>query len=336
MNIISDKAKNLLQESIVIDGQLGFEETMPWSFEEKWKLVDRYAKAGFTALTLSIANEETNTLDALEYLAKIRKHIFENSDKYLLATSQADIYEAKRNRKIALRLMFQGTHPIGKNLELLEVFHALGVTSLLLAYNIRTPMGDGVIEQNDAGLSYLGKQLVTEMNRLSMIIDGSHAGQKTSYDALKLTNSPMVFSHSGVYAIYPHIRNVTDAQIDAIADTGGVIGVNGLGLLLGDPEAKIEKFVEHIDYIKNRVGAQHVALGLDCLYFSDKFPKFLQSQKITHPQAYATQTIAATTWKYIEPEDLTAIVDLMLRKNYSTQEISAILGGNIMRLMPSR
>ncbi len=122
-------------------------------------LVERYRQAGFTAITLSIANEEDSTESTLAYLAKIRKYIFEHPEKYLLATSRADILQAKRENRLAIRLMFQGSGPIGKNLELLELFKSLGISSMVLAYNIRTPMGDGVIEENDAGLSHLGRKL---------------------------------------------------------------------------------------------------------------------------------------------------------------------------------
>ena len=93
---ISDKAKQIYNDSIIIDGQLAFEVDMPWSFLKKWELVDRYAKAGFTAVTLSLGNDETATEKALAYLAKIRKHIFSNSEKYILATTKNDILRAKK------------------------------------------------------------------------------------------------------------------------------------------------------------------------------------------------------------------------------------------------
>jgi len=330
---ISQKAKSLYQDAIVIDGQLAFEVDMPWDYSEKWDLLDRYAKAGFTAVTLSLANEETSMERTLAYLAKIRKTIFSNPDKYILAKTKNDIIRAKKENKIALRLMIQGTGFLGKNLDLLELFHELGITSLLLAYNIRTSMGDGVIEENDGGLSHLGKKFISEMNRLGMILDGSHAGFKTSMEALNLTKSPFVFSHSGVYEIAPHVRNVRDEQIRAVARTGGVVGVNGLGLLLGDHHASLKKYAEHIDYITQLVGAQYVAIGLDNLYFKEQFEKFMCSQNITHPEAYASKTSHATTWNCLQPEDVISIVEVLLQRNYSESDIKGILGENILRIM---
>jgi len=330
---ISEQAKNILENAIVIDGQLGFEAAMPWTLEEKWSLVDRYKKAGFHALTLSLGNEETTTEQALEYLSKIRKHISQNTEKYILAKSSDDILLAKKTNKIALRLMFQGTNPIGKNLDLLETFKELGISSMILAYNIRTPIGDGVIEESDGGLSHLGKKFVAEMNRLGMIVDGSHAGYRTTMDALSLTNRPMVISHSGAYGIYPHARNARDEQIKAVAETGGVVGANGIGLLLGDPTASVEKYVDHIDYIVKLVGARHVSMGLDNLYFADQFDQFMQNQQITHPEAYAKKLGNRGDWKCLQPEDIILVVEQLIQRAYSKKDIEGFLGANILRLM---
>lgn len=330
---ISNQAKEIFQSAVVVDGQLGFEPAMPWIFAEKWSLVDRYKKAGFHALTLSVANEESSLEETLEYVAQIRKHIFQNAEKYILAKFSEDILRAKKENKIALRLMFQGTSPIGKNLDLLETFRELGISSLILAYNIRTPIGDGVIEERDSGLSFLGKKFIAEMNRLGMIIDGAHAGYQTTMDALKLTKLPMVISHSGAYRIHPHVRNAHDEQIKAIAKTGGVIGVNGIGVLLGDPNASIEKYVDHIDYIAKLIGARHVSIGLDNLYFADQFDQFMQNQQITHPEAYAKKTGNRGDWKCLQPEDIISVVELLIQRGYSKQDIKGILGENILRLM---
>lgn len=333
MLTISAKARNVYEESIVVDGQLGFEEAMPWSFEKKWQLVDRYMAAGFSAITLSLANDETTTEQALLYLAKIREYMFRHPDKYILARNAKDILQAKRENKIALRLMFQGTSPIGKNLELVGVFKELGISSMAIAYNIRTPMGDGIVEEHDAGLSHLGKKFVNEMNRRNMIIDGAHGGYQTTMDVLNVTSRPFVFSHTNVYSINPHIRNIKDEQIITTAKTGGLIGISGLGILMGDEKASLEKYVDHMDYVCKLVGTEHVALGLDTLYFSDQFAEFMQSQSITHPQNYAKKVAQAVSWRCVQPEEVVTVVELLLQRGYKEQEIKSILGNNILRLL---
>ncbi|MGQ3889965.1 dipeptidase [Legionella sp. CNM-1927-20] len=295
--------------------------------------MDRYKEAGFDAVTLSIANEESTTERALVYLAQIRKYIFQHSEKYILAKSKFDILRAKKENKIALRLMFQGTAPIGKNLDLLELFHTLGISSLVLAYNIYTPMGNGVIEEKDSGLSHLGKRFIAEMNRLGMIIDIAHTGYQTAMNAAMLTTLPLVNSHSGVYGIHPHVRNVHNEQIKAVARTGGVIGVNGIGVLLGNPKASVEKYVDHIDYIAKLVGVRYVSLGLDNLYFAEQFNQYMQNQQVTHPEAYANKAGDRSDWQCLQPEDIISIVENLLLRGYVDEDIKKILGRNILRLM---
>lgn len=330
---VSEKAKQLYQRAIVIDGQLGFEAAMPVSLASKWQLVDRYKATGVTAVTLSLANDESTLEQTMTYIAAIRKHIAANREHYILATSSEDIVKAKQQNKIALRLMFQGTAPIGKDLNLVDVYRALGISSMVLAYNIRTPIGDGVVEEQDAGLSHLGKKFVMEMNRAGLIMDGSHASYLTAKEAMALSCLPVIFSHSAVHALNPHIRNLKDDQIQAVAQSGGVIGINGLGLLLGDADASLEKYVDHIDYIVKLVGISHVAIGLDNLYFADQFAEFMQNQPITHPQAYANRVSAAIQWQCVQPEQLVEIVEILLTRGYAEADILAILGGNILRVM---
>lgn len=330
LNQLSDQTNELLTSSIIIDGQLGFEPDMPFEFEEKWQLVDRYIKAGFSAITLSIANEESTQENTLSYLAKLLVYLNQHSNKYVLVKNPHDIEKAKKENKLAVKLMFQGTSPLGKNLNMVKLFRDLGITSLILCYNIKTPMGDGVVESVDGGLSHLGKKLIAEMNRVGMLIDLSHTGYKTSREAIEISKHPVIFSHSNAYSIHPHLRNLKDDMIKAVAKTGGYIGINGIGVLLGDEKASPTKVVEHINYISELVGPEHVALGTDYLYFPDEFPSFMKKQSITHPESYAKNF--QITWQSFVPEKIPAIIEGLLKTGYSEREIKGILGENHLRV----
>lgn len=120
--------------------------------------------------------------------------------------------------------------------------------------------------------------------------------------------------------------------IHAIAKSGGVIGINGIGLLLGDKDASIKKYVDHIDYVVNLVGISHVGIGLDNLYFPDRFNEFMQNQPITNPSAYG-KMIDATMLKCIKPNQLVDIVEELLLRKYKDSDIQAILGENILRVI---
>ncbi len=327
-----EKAQKIYQGSIVIDGQFAIELAMPGTLEEKWKLVDSYASAGVTAITLSLANDESKLEETLEYLAQIRSHIFSHPEKYILAISKADILRAKKENKLAIRLMIQGAGPLSMNINLAEIFFTLGISSMIIAYNIRTAMGDGCIETIDAGLSHLGKNLIHEMNKIGMIIDGAHSSVNTMMGEVEISKKPVVISHACAYGINPLPRNITDEQIKAIAKSGGVIGVNGIGLLLGDKTASIKKYVNHIDYIVKLVSISHVAIGLDHLYFPEKFNEFIKNQPITNPAAYG-KMVDPTMLNCIKPNQIVEIVSELLERKYSENDIRLILGENILRVI---
>lgn len=329
---IRDKASKIYQDSIVIDGHFAIELAMPGSLIEKFKFVDQYMDAGVTSVTLSLANDESKLEETLAYLAKVRQYIFSHPEKYILALSAADIKKAKQTNKLAIRLMLQGAGPLAMNVNFAEIFFSLGISSMIIAYNIRTAMGDGCIEKNDAGLSFLGEALIHEMNKVGMIIDGAHSSVKTIMDSISVSQLPVVISHACAYGINPLPRNIKDEQIIAIAKSGGVIGVNGIGLLLGDDAASIKKYVDHIDYIVNLVGASHVGIGLDQLYFADRFTEFMVNQPITNPSAYG-KMVDINRIKSIKPAQLINIVEELLERNYADKNIQAILGENILRVI---
>jgi len=327
----TNDAALIYQDALIIDNQLAFEVAMPLSFEEKWTIVERYAKAGFSALTLSLVNDEATPEITLTYVAKFLHYISQHTDKYILAYTASDILHAKKEHKLALRLMFQGTSPIGKDLNMIGLYYQLGIRSMVLAYNIKNVVGDGVVEINDGGLSHFGRQVVIEMNRVGMLIDLSHTGHRTAMEALALSTSPVISSHAGAYAINPHIRTIKDEQIKAIARSGGVVGINGLGLLLGTDAALPEKFVDHIDYIAELVGVEHVAIGLDFLYFADQFEAFMKHQGVSHPQAYAKKVRGVGAM--LAPEQLLDVVKVLLQRGYSKQAIKGIVGENTLRVI---
>src|SRR5690606_36908662 len=110
----------------------------------------------------------------------------------------------------------------------------------------------------DAGLSVFGRYVVAEMNRVGMLVDCTHTGFRTSMDAMEVSTSPVIFSHSNPRALFDHERNIRDEQIKACADTGGVIGINGVGLFNGaSADTMVSRMVDGMVYVAEQVGAEH-------------------------------------------------------------------------------
>jgi membrane dipeptidase len=167
------------------------------------------------------------------------------------------------------------------------------------------------------------------MNRVGMIVDGTHTGHRTTMDAMEVSTAPFIFSHSNAYGVFPHYRNIKDDQIKACAKSGGVIGVNGLGEFLGDDAASSKAMFKHVDYIANLVGPTHVGFGTDYVLDVDGFWEWVKVNPFMWPEneGYVRQFS-----KFSQPGQLLEVVELMLAAGYADNDIESILGGNIKRV----
>lgn len=183
----------------------------------------------------------------------------------LLWRSDCQIIEGN-DMPIRCMLSLEGGEALEGSIANLRNFFRLGVRALTITWNHRNELADGVGEGKGAsGLSEFGREVVAEMNRLGMVIDVSHLAEPGFWDVLDESNQPIIASHSNAYTLCQHRRNLTDAQIKAIADCGGVVGVNFYpGFLTKQPEmADIEHVVEQIVHLIDVGGSETAALGSD-------------------------------------------------------------------------
>ncbi|MFZ4116844.1 MAG: dipeptidase [Chthoniobacterales bacterium] len=323
--------EQFIKNQIIVDNAFGFEPEI--EVLDKWKVLDRFQEVGFTCLSLSVATDMTNLSNTIHYLANTTAHIREHSDKYLLVHTLQDILDAKKEGKLALSYMFQGANPLEKNLNLVDLFYQLGVRSILVSYNVRNPYGDGCTEESDSGLSRLGRMLIQKLNSVGMLIDCAHTGYRTSLEVMEHSSKPVIFSHSNVYRLHPHARNLKDEQIIACAKGGGFIGINGNGPLLGDDEASVKKYVDHLDYIIQLVGDDHVGFGTDLVYFPEIFDDFMKKNAVVYPSNYGVKSISQ--WKSLQPEKLSEVILELFHRGYSKTSIRKILSMNYLRVVKS-
>lgn len=322
----SEQIKNIKNQTVITDMALGFEPEIEVS--HKWDLLDRYRLTGINYVGLALSGEFTSLETAIRYISRHRAKIQSESHKYLIVEKAQDILTAKQQNKLALGFWLQGSNPIANDIAMIETYYRLGIRYMLLAYNNRNAIGDGVVEKNDGGLSQFGVKVIEEMNRIGMLIDLSHAGIRTSLESIETSKVPVIFSHSNAYAIAPHIRNLTDEQIIAVAHNGGVIGMNGIALLLGAEKSSSKKLVDHIDYISDLVGnADHISLGLDLVYFHEILDLFYQKAGVTtYPQGYVGSLDS------FQPESIDELIEELLMRGYPELAIKNILGGNFLRV----
>jgi membrane dipeptidase len=319
---VSDKARELLNNTLVWD------MTLPWEPNAMDRTtLPRFKAAGFDVVSLTMDME---TLGAtVRHIAMVLADIRVHSDTMTLVGNHDEVLEARKAGKLALVLHLQETNPLDGEIDMIEVFYELGVRHMLLAYNQKNRVGDGCAERTDGGLSRFGVRVVQEMNRVGMLVDGSHSGYQTTMEAMEISSAPFIFSHCNAWHVFPHYRNIKDDQIKACAATGGVIGVNGLGEFLDDPHAKSETIFRHIEHMVNLVGPRHVGVGLDYVKDTDGFWDWVRSRPDQWPLVDG-KTHENTGFG--QPEQIVELCELMLSHQYAEEDVCGILGGNFARV----
>jgi microsomal dipeptidase-like Zn-dependent dipeptidase len=250
------------------------------------------------------------TAKANRILTQIEEMVAANCTAVDIAYTPADIARLKRAGKKAIMLGIENGYAIGKDLGLLEHFAKRGIVYMTLCHNGDNDICDSAKGNAEhGGLSPFGEKVVQEMNRLGIMVDMSHAAESSFYDALEVSQKPIVCSHSSARALCDHPRNLTDEQMKALAQKGGVAQVTMYnGFLRTDEKSTILDAVEHLNHMVNIMGIEHVGIGTD-----------FDGDGGIPGMANASEVINFTR--------------CLLRERYSEEQIQMIWGGNFLRVM---
>lgn len=298
--------------------------------EESVELLQLYRDAGVDHVSINVGMDVTSTEDAFRILSAFRRGIRRHADRFVVARTAADVEAARAAGRLALTFDLEGTEPLDADLALLEAFHDLGVRSVLIAYNEANRAGGGCLDDPGEGLTAKGREIVRELNRLGMIVDATHCSRKTTFDLFALSEQPVIFSHSVPLRIKDHHRNVTDDQLRACAATGGVVGINGVGLFLGDNDASTGALVRAVECAIEIVGPEHVGIGLDYVFDLDELGAFLTTHTTTFPGG-AGYTEEGPL-RFVSPLRLRELAAALLARGFGEDDVRAVLGGNFLRV----
>ena len=318
--IISEQAQKIHSEALVWDTHACF----PLKPNADLSELKRYRDSGVNFVSLNIGMDMDSFENVIQVLARFRNHIAVYSDDYVLALSVKDILAAKESGKLAIAFDLEGSDPLLGNINLISFYYDLGVRQMLLAYNKDNRASGGCMEGN-IGLTDFGKEVIREMNRVGMVVDVSHMGYQATLEAFETSTAPVIFSHSNPKGLREHARNISDEQIKACAQTGGVVGINGIGDFLGGTSSEL--VVENIEYVMNLVGPEHVGLGIDYVIDKQELMDYITGHPDVFPPEKFNDYLAL-----VEPEQIPEFTELLLQKGYSEQIISGILGGNFLRV----
>lgn len=312
---------------------------------EQAEFLDAWRASGVTCIFQNAGEEGQGVMMLLKRLSRFTYMTDMMKEFCSKAATPDDVVAAKEAGRNCLYLTGNGVplteqwESVQGELRYLRVFFELGIRMMHLTYNRRNMIGDGCAEKSNGGLSDFGRTVIAEMNRVGVIADCAHSGWQTSLEAAQISSKPMVASHSTCGGIFPHIRSKPDEVIKAIADTGGYIGICCIPRFLrgtGD----INAFLDHIDYVVKKFGADHVAIGTDVAYSSQNTGE--ENRKVgTAPRQRtrfaslwpaddykttpsATQSLAWTNWPLFTVG--------LVQRGHSDEVIQKIIGGNVMRV----
>ena len=176
----------------------------------------------------------------------------------------SDLHEALNGSKIAGLLSVEGGEALEGDISVLRVLFRLGVRGLGLTWNQRNQLAVGVGDnsEND-GLTSFGREVVREMNRLGMIVDLAHINEKGFYEAISLSNAPVIVSHANARALCEHPRNLSDSQLRMIAENGGLIGLSFCPPFIHGESPSLDKLLDHFVHVAEIAGVEHIGFGSD-------------------------------------------------------------------------
>ena len=287
----------------------------------------RHKAAGFDAITVNIGFGEQGPEEHLRMIAALRHWLMARPEEYLLLLEADDVERARSTGRLAVGFDIEGANAVGDQLSLIQLYYDLGVRWMLMAYNTSNRAGGGC-QDEDGGLTNFGRAMVAEMERVGMLLCLSHTGHRTVREVLAMATQPLIFSHSNCAALHPHPRNIPDELIRACAATGGVVGINGVGIFLGKNDISSETYARHVDHVVQLVGPAHVSIALDYVFDMRELEEHLEKMKGTFPPGLGYEMGA----RFVPPEQLEEIVVTLQGWGYSDTDLTALLGGNLLRL----
>ena len=348
---VAERARRIYRDAIVVDAHndvvtkvlddgYDLDVRQPAGFGKEGGQTDlpRLVESGITAQFLAAwvdapyaaRSPDESFARALAYFDVIDAFVARHPDTLIFATDVAAVRRAKREGRIAILVGVEGGHAIEGSLDRLRELRRRGARYLTLTWNNGNDWAGssiGVGGTRTGGLTPFGRDVVRELDRLGMMVDLSHVSDRTFDDVLEVSSNPVVATHSCARALNDHPRNLSDAQLRAVADTGGVVGVNFYSRFLDPaflaaalareggaknvvlPETPLSLLVDHVEHVARVAGVEHVALGSD---FDGVAALPVGMEDVTH---------------------LPRLAEALLERGFGDEELRLFLGGNLLRVM---
>ncbi|SMP69196.1 dipeptidase [Anoxynatronum buryatiense] len=282
---------------------------------------DKLQQGGVTAANFALWLEpgKAGPEDIQQALTHVNNELTQAALDVQMVKHSVDFRLAEQQQKLALVMGMEGLSAIGKDLNWMSRLYEAGVRCASLTWNEENLLATGVEGTPQRGLTDRGKEVVSFMEAVGMLVDVSHLNETSFWDLMKITQKPVMASHSNAWTLCRHPRNLKDDQIKAIGEAGGVIGVNAWPDFLHEKHPSLNHYIDQIEYLVELVGISQVALGFD---FCDFLPLDPGKDPADVLETCGLENVSAAG----------AVLQQLKKRGYQTSDIEKIAYENFVSL----
>ena len=247
----------------------------------------------------------------------------------------SDVLKARKEGRTAIFFGFQNCSPIEDNIGLVEVCHQLGVRFMQLTYNNQSLLGTGCYEENDPGITRMGKQVIKEMNRVGLVVDMSHSAERSTLEAIEISERPIAITHANPTFWHPALRNKSDEVLKALGESGGMLGFSVYPHHLKDgSNCTLESFCTMIADTVDLMGINSIGIGTDlCQNQPDSVVEWMRNGTWTNDRDYGEGSASFAGFPdqpewFRDNRHFVNIASGLLSKGFSNEDVELVMGKN--------
>ena len=301
-----------------------------WS-EEVFKQIQ---EGGLSAIHVTICYHEDfqemvqNVIDWNQYFENYSNMIFHGR-------TASDVEKAQKEGRTAIFFGFQNCSPIEDNIGLVEICHQLGVRFMQLTYNNQSLLGTGCYEDNDPGITRMGKQVIKEMNRVGLVVDMSHSAEKSTLEAIELSERPIAITHANPTFWHPALRNKSNKVLEALGESGSMLGFSVYAHHLKDgTNCSLESFCNMVAETAEIMGVTNIGIGTDlCQNQPDSIVEWMRNGTWTNERDYGEGSASFAGFPdqpewFCDNRDFINIANGLVSVGFNNSDVDLIMGKN--------
>lgn len=301
------------------------------------KIFQQMRDGGLDCVHVTIAYHET-ALETLRNIGQWNRLFEQHGDLIQRAGSASDVLAARESGRTAVVFGFQNCSPIEDDYSLVEVFHQLGVRFMQLSYNNQSLLATGCYETHDPGITRFGRQVISEMNRIGLVIDMSHSAERSTLEAIELSERPIAITHANPTFFEPALRNKSDTVLKALGESGGILGFSLYPFHLHNgPDCSLAEFSQMVAATAELMGVDHIALGSDlCQDQPDSVVEWMRNGRWSKVTDYGEGSSGNAGFPrqpewFANSTHYANIATGLSQQGFSADEVGKIMGGNWLR-----